>query len=401
MSNRVVITASGVISSHGNSISEIAESFSTPPTFIPSRVFPEIQTCPVDNFQLKSITGRNKNLRYLNRGAAFSLGAAYKAVESAQLTESERSECGVFIGAGPNLDMEGEFPMIHEDAMDWEKVPALWILKFLPNTAASLTAQLLGLHGENLTITTACSATLQAIGEAFRKIKHGYLSIALAGGGDSRLSKSALIAYKKAGALFAPDQPEQPYIPFSNNRKGFIPGEGGAVFLLENLEHARARNARILGEICGYGASLDGHQMTAPDINGVYAQQAVQAALKEANTKPGEVDLISTHGTGTELNDQMEATMLERVFKSQRPWVTAFKSRFGHLSAACGAVELAAVLGCMEKKEIPGIPNLGSSCSSILNFVKENIPLAPKTVLLENFGFGGQNSALIVKQWTA
>lgn len=399
MSKRVVITAVGVISQMGNSLTDIANGFSNPAPFSLSPDLPDQLTCPISDFNLKSIIGRNKNIRYLNRGASFALGAAFQAITASRLTDGEKGACGLFMGAGPNLDIEGEFPMIGESALDWEKVPALWILKFLPNTAASLTAQILELHSENFTITTACSAGLQALGEAYRKVKDGYLTHALAGAGDSRLSKSGLLAYKKAGALFCPDQPNQPYVPFSKDRKGFVPGEGGAMFLLENLESAQRRGAEILGEVCGYGASMDGDRMTAPDVKGVFAEKAVRSALKESGVDPKEVDLISSHGTGTELNDQMEADMLERIFKNSDSVITSFKSWFGHLSAACGAMELAAVLACMKSGQIPAIPHLETTCNTTLNFAKKNISLTPNTVLLENFGFGGQNSALMVKRW--
>ena len=400
MPNRVVITSVGLSSSVGNSLSEMVEGLMSPPEFTPSSELPDVLTCPNPHFDLKAITGRNKNLRYLNRGAAFAVGAAFQAMKLAQLSETQKEGCGLFMGAGPNLDIEGEFPNLQEEGLDWEKVPALWILKFLPNTAASLTAQLLGLHGENFTLTTACSAGLQGIGEAFRKIKDGYLTHALAGAGDSRLSKSGLLAYKKSGALFFPDSSDQSYIPFSNVRKGFVPGEGGAMFLLEELDHALERGIPILGEICGYGASMDGYRMTAPDVKGIYAEKVVRAALLEAAVETDKVDLISAHGTGTQLNDEMEANMLERVFEKKSPLITSFKSRFGHLSAACGAMELAAVLTCLQSDQVPGIPHLETTCNSKLNIAKENRSLRANTVLLENFGFGGQNSALVVKRWS-
>lgn len=399
MPQRVVITGVGVISSHGNTLDEIGRSLSHPPCFSPSPHLPEVLTRPIGDFNLKSILGRNKNSRYLNRGAAFAVGAAYQAMIDSSLSDVEKRACGLFMGAGPNLDIEGEFPNLVSSGIDWENVPALWILKFLPNTATSLTAQILGVHGENSTLTTACSAGLQAIGEAYRKIKDGYLTHALAGAGDSRLSGSALRAYQKAGALFSPAEKTQPYIPFAPDRCGFIPGEGGAMFLLESLESAEARGADRLGEICGYGASLDGDRMTAPEVSGTFAEQAVQFALKESNLTPDQVDWISSHGTGTVLNDAMESEMLSRVFAPHNTPVTAFKSYFGHLSAACGAMELAAVLACLKTHTIPAIPHLKEGRHGGLNFVKDNIPMKADTVLLENFGFGGQNSAMVVKRW--
>ena len=184
MANRVVITSIGIISALGFSAEEIVRNLQDDGAAFERPAFDdEVCVCPVgDGFRLKDFTGRYKNARYLNRGAGFSVAAAMSALKGAGLAEQMLAGAGLFVGIGPNLDLGGEFPEIRQGNLDRQTLAALWMLKFLPNTAASAISDLAGIHGENSTVGTACSASLQAIGEAFRKIKDGYLKVALAGG---------------------------------------------------------------------------------------------------------------------------------------------------------------------------------------------------------------------------
>jgi 3-oxoacyl-[acyl-carrier-protein] synthase II len=322
------------------------------------------------------------------------------AVNAAGLEKKELQRAGLFIGQGPNLDLDGEFPEIKDGPINWDPQPALWMLKFLPNTAAAVIAMLTGIHGENLTVGTACAASLQAIGEGYRKIKNGYSDMAICGGGDSRLSRGGLIAYKKAQALCTEDiPPSEASRPFDENRNGFVPGEGGACFVLESLVHAQQRGAAIYGEICGYGVSMDGYNMTAPAPDGVCAEIAVNSAIKEAGISPEQISAVSSHGTGTLLNDKREADLLNRIFNGHRPPVIALKSWIGHLASACGCMELAICLSLMKHHYLPEIRNLTRPCDSEVNFVRKGFNTKLNTLLIENFGFGGQNCALVVKNW--
>ncbi len=359
----------------------------------------KVVVSPVQDFNVKSFTGRFKDRRYLSRGSQFCVASAIEAIKASGVEKDILSKTGLFMGTGPNLDIGGEFPEILDGKMDRDDLMALWMLKFLPNTAASATAKYAGIHGENLTVTTACAASLQAIGEAFRKIKDGYLDLAFAGGGDSRLSPGGILAYRKANALFeGGGNPEKASRPFDDKRKGFVPGEGGAVFLLEELAHAETRGASIHAEICGYGNSIDGYNMTAPDPDAKLGEKALLGALQEARMNPGDIDVVSAHGTGTPLNDAMEAGLLDRTFGAHAPFVVAFKSWIGHIAAACGALELAIGLACMKNDYLPEIRNLEAPCHSRINLVREARQYSAETMLLENFGFGGQNSAVIIKK---
>lgn len=401
MPKRVVITSMGVMSSLGRTAEDIMARLNKGHVDFERPSYDrEVAVCPIRNFDVKKITGRFKNVRYLNRGAQFCVASAMAAIGDVSITKGMLEKAGLFVGTGPNLDIGGECPEIREGEFYGETLKALWILRFLPNTATSIISSLAGIHGENSTLNTACTASLQAIGDAFRKIKDGYLCMAIAGGGDSRLSHGGILAYKKAKALFSTtSDPEKEYGPFDENRRGFMPGEGGAFFLLEEMEHARKRGAEIHGEICGYGNSMDGYNMTAPDPDGRWAEKAVIGALKEAHMSPDEIDMVSAHGTGTPLNDAMEAGLINRIYTDGDPKVIGLKSWIGHLAAACGAVELAICLVCMRNDYIPQIRNLNEPCHPRVDFVRKPMAYSPSTVMIENFGFGGQNAALVLRKW--
>jgi len=404
---RVVITSIGVISSLGSSLNQIIDNIKKEKVSFKTFAFDKsVCVCPVDDFDLKKITGRLKNARYLSRGARLCVASAIMAINNSGLLKNTVGEnllykSGLFTGTGPNFDIGGELSGITNGIIDPENLSALWILKFLPNTATSVISEFTGIHGENLTINTACSASMQAIGEAYRKINNGYLDLALAGGGDSRLSQGGILAYKKAQTLCISNHnsAKEACRPFDKNRNGFMPGEGGAFFLLEELDHALKRGAEIHCEICGFGASIDGYNMTAPEPEGRWAKKAVISALNEAEVSASDIDVVSAHGTGTLLNDVMESILIDNIFMQNKPIIIAIKSWIGHLSAACGASELAVCLSCMKHGYIPKIRNLVDSCKPGLNFALKTKKTSFNTLLMQNFGFGGQNAALVIKSW--
>ncbi|WBF66127.1 beta-ketoacyl-[acyl-carrier-protein] synthase family protein [Desulfovibrio subterraneus] len=463
MKHRVVITGMGCVTPLGDSASAIRHSVQTQRTaFRRSAIMPDVAESPVPDFNCADYAGRWKHTKYLSRGAQFALAAAVRAMEDAMghaTPHSLPAVTGLYLGTGPNLDIVADFPRaagVSEHGLptatnfsgpspknhalsdlDHADLSALWLLRYLPNTAASAIAQRLGLHGENATLGTACAASLMALGTAFRAIRDGYQNMALAGGGDSRLSSGGLLGYRKASALC--DNPdlsaEAASRPFDAQRCGFVPAEGGAMFLLEERDHALQRGARILAEVLGYGNSLDGHAMTAPEPDGHFAELAVSTALREAGLPPQAVDMISAHGTSTPLNDAAEGRLLERVFgtcspdiaagnkresavsepeapHTNSPLILAPKSWIGHGAAACGALELAFCLATLPHGVVPPVRNLVSPTARLrfagqTNLVRhpEHIRQTensgqtkhPETLLLQNFGFGGQNAALLVR----
>ncbi len=401
MDRRVVITAMGAVTSLGDNDISINDSIRHERVCFERHASDNpICVAPIADFDVREHTGRHKNLRYLNRGASMAVAAAVSAIRNAGLSQEQRQRAGLFVGGGPNLDLGGECPRIENGKIAEEVLPALWILRFLPNTAASAIAQVSGIHGENLSLGNACAASLQAVGEAYRRVKNGDLDLAVAGGGDSRLSSGGLLAYRKAQALYSGQgDPVAASRPFDAKRQGFVPGEGGAFFVLESTEHAGARGASVLAEICGYGASMDGHAMTAPQPDAQWAQWAVSRALDQAGILPAEVDLISAHGTGTPLNDEVEAAMMHRIFDPHRPVIIALKSWIGHLASACGAAELAICLSALKTGLWPYIRNLETPCNAGLNYLRPKTAINPSVILLQNFGFGGQNAAVVVRRW--
>lgn len=398
MPRRVVITSLGMLTPLGDTETRIANAFRT--DCVPFARFgsePRLVVAPCPAPDLRSRVGTLKERRYLTRSGEFMLAAAADAISQSQLTREHLHDAGIFIGCGPNLDVGGEFPEVQAGHIDRVDLPALFLLRLLPNTVTAVTAKWAGIHGENGTLCTACTGSLQALGEAFRRISGGYLDVALAGGTDSRLNPSALLAYKKAGAPYMGDaRPEEASRPFDAQRAGFVPGEGAACFVLESLEHAQARGAPIWAEIMGYGTTMDGASLAAPDAQGTYASVAIQRALTEANWRRQDVEVISAHGTATPLNDASEAAMIAEMFGNQ-PWVVAFKSWIGHLASACGAAELACLLVCARAGFLPGIRNLCEPCHDNVRFVRTLQPVSVHRALLRNSGFGGQNAALAVR----
>lgn len=385
MGRRVVVTGSGFVLPLGTSRQDVCAALREPfGPFIRSAHDAQVAVCPVPRFDLKDHVGRCKNARYLSRGQQLCLAAAVKAVDDAGLGPHALDQAGLFLGLGPNLEARPR-----DDK-------ALWLLDCLPNTLTSVMAGMLGVHGENLTIMTACAASTQALGQAFRAVAAGLADVALAGGGDSRLSPEAVRAYKEAGVLATDfERPELACKPFDQSRSGFAIGEGGAIFALESLEHAQARGARILAEIVSAAASLDGGSLTGPDPEGKAGCAAVLRCLGDL----GDEGLcVLAHGTGTILNDQVESGILARAVPKALA-IAAFKSRIGHLAAACGCAELALGLICAAQGVFPGICGLETPCRDDLPLLRAPMPLHPRALLVQSFGFGGQNACLGVRPW--
>lgn len=386
----VVITGIGLISSLGISEEQVVKSIlNDKVNFLRSEIDPELVVCPVQDFDFKDYIKSYKYFRYLPKGWQFGICAAKGAIESSGLTEEHLNSSGLFVGVGPNVEA------INDKIID----KALGLVSVLPNTITFCISHLFGIHGENLTIQNACASSLQAIGEGFLRINQGLIKVALCGGSDSRLGEMGLKLYKNARVLLTSDkniEPHKRYAPFDKKNQGFVPGEGGAFLVLEEMEHAKKRGAKILGEVIGYSSSLDGLNPTAPDKKGVWAKRCVKSALEFYDVSDGDIDVIFSHGTGTPLNDLMEINLIKQVFPKS-PFVCSLKSWIGHLAAACGAAEVTIGLFCLKNRVVPKVRNLKDPRDKGINFVFKNINKKLDVALFESFGFGGQNAALIVK----
>ncbi|MEG6505717.1 beta-ketoacyl-[acyl-carrier-protein] synthase family protein [Nitratidesulfovibrio sp. 1201_IL3209] len=433
---RVAVTGVSAVTPLGHTPQDVARAIRDGHSpFRHAVALPGAACAPARNFDEAAATGRWRHRRYLSRGGLLALASALAATRQAGYACGDGTDGAVGDGgtppplpfpdgtalvaaSGPNMDVGADFPAAcgrirppHDTppGLEHPDLDALWMLRWLPNTVASAVAMRCGIRGEGLVLGTACAASLQAVGEAARRVRWGLAPAALAVGGDSRLSEGGLLGYARAGAiqrdldLADATAPHMACRPFDRARRGFVPGEGGAAFVLEPLDAALARGATPLAEILGMGATLDGHALTAPEPDARRAEAAVRGALAEAGLAPGDVHWVAAHGTGTALNDAAEIRLLERVFANagHAPAVTAVKSWTGHCASACGAVELAVLLACAADGFLPPVRNLSAPESGRLDFVREMRPLpgtgGGSVGLLLNFGFGGQNAALVVR----
>lgn len=317
--------------------------------------------------------GRLKNARYLTRAGRLTLAAALQAAANAGL-QGRLGQAHLVLGLGPHLEPPPP--------------QALWLLSAMPATTTAVTAAALGLTAEATTLLGACAASTQALVLGARAVAEGRAPVVLAGGGDSRTGERAVAAYAAAGVLAA-----ETMRPFDQDRDGFVPAEGAAVVVLESPEHAAARGARVLARIVGTGLAVDGARLTDPAPAAM--AQAVRAALAGDAVDPARL-LVLAHGTATQAGDAAEAAMLEEVLGPDFPGaVTALKGWLGHGAAACGAMELALLLACLEAGFVPPTPGLARPCTS-LPVLRAPRPGQPGWVLLESFGFGGVAAALLL-----
>ena len=361
-----------------------------------------------------------KSLKIMGRASRFGVAASVMALRDSGLETGrlDPTRLGVVMGAGlvpidlPDLapvlaravDGDGQFrpSLLGERGRD--ALFPLWLLKYLPNMAAAHVSMICRAQGPNSTITTACAAGTQAVGEAFRLIARDDADFCLAGGADSRMDPLLLLAYRALGALSPSTRPAAEVSrPFDADRDGFVLGEGAGMLLLEELEHARRRGAQIYAEVLGLGTSFDAYAVTKPDPEAGGAARSMSWALREARVDPHDVDYINAHGTSTRLNDLMETAAVKRVFgegASALP-LSSIKSMIGHLIGAAGAVEAAALALTLEHGVLPPTINLrrrDPACD--LDYVPNTAREYPvRTALSTSFGFGGQNAALVMRRF--
>jgi len=272
------------------------------------------------------------------------------------------------------------------------------------DTAAVLIAKLFGHPSQTLTNCSACAAGAQAIGHGFHAIRSGRFEVAVCGGFDSMINPLGVGGFQLLGALTTDNtRGAKACRPFDSARRGTVLGEGAALVVLEPLEKAKAEGKEILAEMSGFGSTLDAYSLSAPDPEGDGASQAMIQALKDAEISPSEVHHINTHGTGTQLNDEVEAKAIRRVFADvwEKIPVTATKSMTGHLIAAAGPIELGACLLALHKGVLPpnaSLERVGQGCE--LNHVsKPGVSFKGEYVLTNSFGFGGQNASLVLRKY--
>jgi nodulation protein E len=402
--NRVVITGIGVVSALGNNAAEFWENVKSGTNGIRP-----LTRVDVENTRIK-IAGEvrgfdaaehfdDKKLMFLDPFSQYGLAAAREAVTDSGIKFDKElgDRTGVITGSclGGKETEDRLFAELYRDGRT--RFPPTVIPAAMANSVASQAAMEYGLTGATFTLSTACSSSNHAIGHAFWLVRQGTLDAAVTGGSEAPLTLGNLKAWE-AMRVVSPDACR----PFSKDRNGMVLGEGGAMFVIENLEHARARGAKIYAEIVGFGMSADAHHLTMPLAEG--AAKAIRMALDDGRVEPASIGYINAHGTGTQANDVMESEAINLVFgdHAKNIAVSSTKSMHGHALGAAGAIEAAATVLGMRNGLLP--PNINFSeldpeCD-IKVIANEALAAEPEAALSNSFAFGGLNAVLAFKRFS-
>jgi len=344
-----------------------------------------------------------KELRRIDRFAQFAIASAIDAVADSgiEFAKEDARRCGVAIGSGIGglNEFEAQHERLHTKGID--KVSPFFIPKLLLNTASGHVSTLLGVKGVNIATATACASAANSIGSALRAIQYGDADVMLTGGSEAALTPMGLAGFQNMRALsFRTDAPQQASRPFDVDRDGFVLAEGAGVVVLEELEHAIRRGARIYGELKGYGASGDAGHITQPDEEGSGAARAMTMALRDAGLAPDAIDYINAHGTSTPLGDKAETVAVKQVFgpHAKRLALSSTKSQLGHTLGASGGIELVVCAMSMNRGVIAPTINLDTADPDCdLDYTPKVAREATiRVAMSNNFGFGGHNASLIL-----
>jgi 3-oxoacyl-[acyl-carrier-protein] synthase II len=359
----------------------------------------------VRDFQPEAYIDR-REARRMDRFCQFAVAAAKQALDDAalQIDENNAERTGVYIGSGIGgiqTLLENYRTMLTRGP---GRVSPTMVPVMIPNMAAAQVSILYGIKGPTLAPVTACATGNNAIGEAFKLIQRGGADIVVAGGTESTVTDLAIAGFGNATALSTRnDEPERASRPFDAQRDGFVAAEGAGVLVLESLEHAEKRGARIYAEVIGYGASSDAYHMVATDPEGLGAYRAMKAALDDAGIAPEDVDYINAHATSTPIGDRSETMAIKKLFGdyAYRLPISSNKSMFGHMLGAAGGVEAVALVKTLQNGVIPPTINLehpDPECD--LDYVPNHAREADLQIGLSNsFGFGGHNAVIVLKKY--
>ena len=348
-----------------------------------------------------------KDLRRLDRFTQFAMASAADAVTDSGIDFSleDPYRCGVVIGSG--IGGLSEFETQHERLLTKgiDKVSPFTIPKLMVNSGSGHVSSMYGIKGPNFAVATACASAGNSIGCALRSIQNGDADVMVTGGSEAALTPMGLAGFQNMRALsFRTDDPQRASRPFDAERDGFVLAEGAGVVVLEELEHARRRGARIYGELMGYGASGDAGHITQPDEEGRGAARAMSLALADAGLAPDRIQYINAHGTSTPLGDKAETVAMKRVFgpHASRLAVSSTKSQLGHTLGASGGIELVVCALTLARGVIAPTINLENpdpDCD--LDYVPRVAREARVDITMSNsFGFGGHNASLVLARFT-
>lgn len=406
---RVVVTGLGAVTPLGNSVQETWQGMKEGRNGIaPITLFDASQSkarlaAQVKGFDPAAYLERNDVLR-TDRYAQFAVAAAQQAVDESGIQGSVLPErFAVLFGTG--IGGIGTFETEHAKLLEKgpRRVSPLFVPMMIANMAAGMIAMRHGCRGGAMPAVTACASGSNAIGEAMRLIRHGYADAVITGGAEAAIVPSAVAGFANMHALSTAENPDEASLPFDRRRGGFVIGEGAAALILEEYRHAKARGARIYGEVCGYGSTCDAYHITAPHPQARGGAQAMMDAMKEARRAESDVVYINAHGTGTPMNDAIETVAIKKALGeacAAAAHVSSTKSMTGHMLGAAGAVEALACLLALNEGVIPPTINLleqDDACD--LNCVPNTAARAGITLALSNsLGFGGHNACLAFRK---
>lgn len=408
---RVVITGMGVVSPIGNTVEQFWSNIKENKlgfSFIDDIVSEDFDVriaAPVKDFSAEKYIDKKESKR-MERFTQFAVYSALEAINDAgtKFEDIDPYRAGVITGVGiGGLNLTGE-----EYKKYLEKGPGRVSVFYIPmtigNMAAGTISMKTGFKGANYCATTACASATHAIGEAFRKIKDGYLDVCIAGGSEACVGEFALAGFNNMKALSRSTELERCSTPFDAERHGFVLGEGSGMLVLEELEHAKARGAKIYAEIAGYGATGDAYHMTSPSPTGEAAAAGMRMAYEEAGLKAEDIDYINAHGTSTGLNDKYETTAIKLALgedAARKTVINSTKSMTGHLLGAAGGVEaIVTALSCKEDfvHKTVGYKVPDPECD--LDYcVEGNRNMTVNAALSNSLGFGGHNATLCFKKY--
>ena len=407
---RVVVTGMGTVNPLGKTLDEywdgLIEGRSTARTIegtFPTEKLGTKFACEVHGFD----PGQYMDRKAASRMARFSqmaVAASGMALADAGLDLSKEDSFRVGVGMGTGI---GGFIEMTQGAISYAtkgRLNPLYAPMIIPNMAAASVAMQFHLRGPNTTVTTACAASTQTLGEAARLIQHGDVDVMLAGGSEASLCEVGLSSFNAIRALSTRnDAPEKASRPFDRDRDGFVPGEGAGTLILESREHAINRGARIYGEVLGYATTNDAFHQVAPDETGEAPAKAISLAVHDASIEIGDIDYVNAHGTSTQLNDAGETKALKIALgdHAYKVAISSTKSMIGHLLGAAGAVEAIATLMIVNRGMIhPTINYENPDPACDLDYVPNNARRQDVRVAISNgFGFGGHNAVVVLGRY--
>ena len=414
MTRRVVVTGTGVISPVGNNVETFWKNLldgvcgidfitAFPTDDLPVHIAGEVKDFNPAEFGIEPAFARKQD-----RFTVFAVAAAAQAMQQAGLSSAEEGgnidpfRLGVYVGSGIGgfSTQVRETEKLLNDGPKW--ISPLFIPTMISNIAAGNIAIRHNACGPCVPVVTACATSTHAIGEAYRAIKHGYADAIIAGGSEAATIPIGIAGFANAKALSRAEDPKYASLPFNKNRGVFVMAEGSAMLVLEEYEHAKARGANIIAEICGYGNTCDAHHVTAPRPDGKTQAAAIRMALDEAGYTSDDVLYINAHGTGTALNDSSETAAYKIALgeDAYKAHISSTKSMTGHMLGAAGAIEAIASVLALTRGIIPPTINLDEPDPELdLDYTPNKAVEAPVTIAIsDSLGFGGHNGCLAFRK---